>query len=111
MMANSTDNRTAAGLPRRDALALGLGAAAAAGGARRARAQAAPAEVKVAVLAPMSGPWARQGVLKRLGGEMAVDDVNAAGGIRALGGARMKLVVYDAGDSAEKAKNAAQRMV
>jgi branched-chain amino acid transport system substrate-binding protein len=67
--------------------------------------------VKVALLAPISGPWARQGQLMRLGADMAIDDVNAAGGIKALGGAKMELVVYDAGDSTEKAKNAAQRMV
>jgi branched-chain amino acid transport system substrate-binding protein len=42
---------------------------------------------------------------------MAVDDINAAGGIKALDGAKVRLVQYDAGDSAEKAKNAAQRMV
>jgi branched-chain amino acid transport system substrate-binding protein len=42
---------------------------------------------------------------------MAVDDINKAGGIKSLGGAPVRLVQYDAGDSAEKAKNAAQRMV
>ena len=68
-------------------------------------------EVKVAVIAPFSGPWARQGDLMLKGAQMAVDDVNAAGGIKALGGAKMKLVVIDAGDNIEKAKNAAQRMV
>jgi branched-chain amino acid transport system substrate-binding protein len=68
-------------------------------------------DVKVALIAPLSGPWARQGALIKMGAEMAVDDVNAAGGIKALGGAKLKLVVIDAGDSAEKAKNAAQRLV
>ena len=100
-------------ITRRDALALGLGGSALAlgGGApRRARAQA-PEEVKVALLAPMSGPWARQGQLMKLGADLAIEDINSSGGIRALGGARMRLVVYDAGDSTEKAKNAAQRMV
>lgn len=95
-------------ITRRGALALGTAGVAA--GFGRARAQA-PAEVKVAVLAPMSGPWARQGILMRMGAEMAIDDINASGGIRSMGGAKMKLIVYDAGDSAEKAKNAAQRMV
>ena len=94
---------------RRAALAMGA-TAAAAGFVGRARAQS-PAEVKVAVLAPMSGPWARQGLLMKMGAEMALDDINAAGGVKALGGAKMKLVVYDAGESTEKAKNAAQRMV
>ena len=42
---------------------------------------------------------------------MAIEDVNSSGGIKALGGAKMKLVLYDTGDTAEKAKNAAQRLV
>src|SRR5690349_8294182 len=68
-------------------------------------------EVKVALIAPFSGPWARQGELMLKGAQMAVDDINARGGIKSMGGAKMKLVVIDAGDSIEKAKNAAQRMV
>jgi branched-chain amino acid transport system substrate-binding protein len=96
-------------MPRRAALALGLGAGAAALGAGPARAQGQT--VKVALLAPMSGPWARQGQLMRLGADMAIDEINQSGGIRSMGGTRMELVVFDAGDSAEKAKNAAQRMV
>jgi branched-chain amino acid transport system substrate-binding protein len=46
-----------------------------------------------------------------MGAELAIDDVNNSGGIKALGGAKLKLVLYDTGDSAEKAKNAAQRLV
>jgi branched-chain amino acid transport system substrate-binding protein len=68
-------------------------------------------EVKAAVIAPLSGPWARQGQLIRLGAEMAIDEINEKGGIKALGGAKMTLVVSDAGDSTEKAKNAAQRVI
>ena len=74
-------------------------------------ASAAPAEVKIALIAPLSGPWARQGQLMRMGGEMAIDDINAAGGIKSLGGAKLKLVVGDTGDSAESAKNATQRLL
>jgi branched-chain amino acid transport system substrate-binding protein len=92
---------------RRAALAAGVAAAAAAF-APGAWAQAK--EVKVAVIAPISGPWARQGQLIQMGAEMAVDEINQKGGIKALGGARLKLIVADAGDSAEKAKNAAQRL-
>ena len=68
-------------------------------------------EVKVAVVVPLSGPWARNGELHVKGAQLAVDDINAAGGIKALGGAKIKLIVTDAGDSTEKAKNAAQRLV
>jgi branched-chain amino acid transport system substrate-binding protein len=96
-------------MPRRAALALGLGAGAAALGAGAAWAQGQT--VKVALLAPMSGPWARQGQLMRLGADMAIEEINQSGGIRSMGGTKMELVVFDAGDSAEKAKNAAQRMV
>jgi branched-chain amino acid transport system substrate-binding protein len=84
-------------------LALGMA------GAPPASAQAK--DVEVALIVPLSGPWARQGLLERMGAEMAIDDINNAGGIKALGGAKMKLVIADAGDSAEKAKNAAQRLV
>ena len=68
-------------------------------------------EVKVAVAVPISGPWARNGELHVKGAQQAVDDINAQGGVQALGGAKLKLIVVDTGDSAEKAKNAAQRML
>ncbi len=67
--------------------------------------------MKVGLIAPMSGPWARQGDLMLKGANLAIEHINAAGGIKALGGAKMKLLTFDAGDSVEKAKNAAQRMV
>jgi branched-chain amino acid transport system substrate-binding protein len=89
---------------RRAALSL-------AGAALSARARAAPAEVKIAMLMPLTGPWARSGVLEQMGARMAVDDVNATGGIKSLGGAKLTMVEFDAGDSTEKAKDAAQRML
>jgi branched-chain amino acid transport system substrate-binding protein len=85
------------------ALGLGLGTA--------APALTQPAEVKVGLIAPMSGPWARQGDLMQQGAMLAIDRINATGGIKSLGGAKMRLVVFDAGDSVEKAKNTAQRMI
>lgn len=75
-----------------------------------ARAQQ-PADVPVALVAPISGPIARQGELMRLGARLAIEDINAKGGIAALGGAKLRLVVMDAGDSVETAKNAAQRLL
>src|ERR1700720_1914867 len=67
--------------------------------------------VKIAMIAPMSGPWARQGQLLRMGSDLAVEDVNARGGIKSLGGAKLEIIYADAGDSTEKAKNAAQRLL
>jgi branched-chain amino acid transport system substrate-binding protein len=73
--------------------------------------RAQPKPVKVAVIAPLSGPWARQGTLVKWGAETAINEINATGGIKSMGGAKLELVQIDAGDSAEKAKNAAQRLV
>ena len=95
---------------RRTAIKMGLAGTAAVLAPRRARAQT-PREVKIALVVPLSGPWARQGILEQMGAELAIDDVNSGGGIKALGGAKLKLVLYDTGDTAEKAKNAAQRLV
>ena len=76
---------------------------------------AAPAiaadDVKIALVAPLSGRWARQGQLKKMGAEMAIDEINSQGGIKALGGAKIVLREADAGDSVEKAVSAAQRIL
>jgi branched-chain amino acid transport system substrate-binding protein len=68
-------------------------------------------EIEVGLIVPMSGPWARQGDVMKTAAELAVQTINEKGGIKSIGGAKLKLVVFDAGDSVEKAKNAAQRMV
>ncbi len=68
-------------------------------------------DIKVAIIAPLSGPWARQGEFMKMGGNLAIKHINAQGGIKSMGGAKLQLLTFDAGDSAEKAKNAAQRMV
>ncbi len=73
--------------------------------------RAQPKPVKIAVIAPLSGPWARQGTLVKWGAETAVNEINSTGGIKSMGGAKLELVQIDAGDNAEKAKNAAQRLV
>lgn len=76
-----------------------------------AHAMAQTKEVEVGLIAPMSGPWARQGQVMKMAADMAIETINAQGGIKSLGGAKLKLTVFDTGDSVEKAKNAAQRMV
>lgn len=68
-------------------------------------------DIEVGLIAPMSGPWARQGQVMKVAADLAIDTINKQGGIKSLGGAKLKLSVFDAGDSVEKAKNAAQRMV
>lgn len=72
---------------------------------------AGPQTVSVALIAPLSGDWGEQGVLMREGAEFAVDKINASGGIKSLGGAKLKLVVADTGNSVETAVSAAQRVL
>jgi branched-chain amino acid transport system substrate-binding protein len=79
--------------------------------ARFAYAQTTGAPVQVGLLAPISGIYAEFGILMREGAEQAVKDINAAGGVKSLDGAKIDLRIFDCGDTTEKAKNAAQRMV
>jgi branched-chain amino acid transport system substrate-binding protein len=90
------------------ALVLALLLAAPVVGAPRA---VAAEDVKIALVAPLSGRWARQGQLKKMGADMAIDEINGQGGIKALGGAKIILREADAGDSVEKAVSAAQRVL
>ncbi|MGQ3030616.1 MAG: ABC transporter substrate-binding protein [Ferrovibrionaceae bacterium] len=81
---------------RRQALQMaGVGAAMAAIGAPAVlRAQAGT--IKVGVLHPVTGPLAYSGTQARAGALLAVEHINAAGGIKALGGAKIEPVLADA---------------
>src|SRR5262249_6495674 len=76
----------AGALTRRRALTGGIAAIVAAPYIRRGLAQGAI--VKVGVIQPLSGANAQFGVNCRDGIELAADAINAAGGIKALGGAK-----------------------
>ena len=66
-------------------------------------------KVKIALVTNLSGPYALQGELMKQGAELAIEDINASGGIKALNGAQMELEIADAGDSVEAAVAATQR--
>jgi branched-chain amino acid transport system substrate-binding protein len=80
-----------------------LGAAAAATGSVAMpsilRAQGTP--VKLGVLHPVTGALSYSGQQGRLGATLAIDEINAAGGIKALGGAKLDPVLGDARSSPE----------
>ncbi|MBA3039058.1 MAG: ABC transporter substrate-binding protein [Alphaproteobacteria bacterium] len=76
-----------------------------------ARAQSGEKPIQIGLIAPTSGIYARPGTVMKMGAELAIKDVNDAGGISCLGGAPLELVTIDSGDTVEKATNAAQRMV
>jgi branched-chain amino acid transport system substrate-binding protein len=53
------------------------------------------AKIPVGVVLPMSGPFAVAGKLCKYGYDLAVEDINKAGGIKSLGGAQLELVYGD----------------
>ncbi len=52
-------------------------------------------DVKVGLVLPLSGPAAPQGTQLKAGSEIAADEINAAGGIKSMGGAKIKLIFGD----------------
>jgi branched-chain amino acid transport system substrate-binding protein len=58
--------------------------------------RAQPASIKLGLIHPVTGPLAFSGSQCRLGGQMAIADVNAAGGIKSMGGAKIEALLGDA---------------
>ena len=83
---------------RRFLATTALGAAAAASGslAMPSLLHAQGAGVKLGLLHPVTGALSYSGQQGRIGATMAVDEINAAGGIKALGGAKIDPVLGDA---------------
>src|SRR5262245_31487977 len=69
------------------------------------------AAVNIGVIQPLSGALAQFGINSRNGIELVADEINAAGGIKALDGARINLVVSDATSNPTTAPAAAQRLI
>jgi branched-chain amino acid transport system substrate-binding protein len=54
------------------------------------------AAVKLGILHPVSGALSYSGTQGRLGATLAIEEINAAGGIKGLGGAKIEAVLGDA---------------
>lgn len=78
---------------RRRIVVSGAAMAGALAAPRIAGAQARP--VRIGLLHPVTGFVAYSGAQSRLGAQLAIDEVNAAGGIRSMGGARLEPVLGD----------------
>src|SRR5215217_4622218 len=96
-------NSTARISRRRLLQTTALGAATAATGLLSVPAvlRAQGAGVKVGVLHPVSGALSYSGQQGRLGAQIAIEEINAAGGIKALGGAKIEPVLGDAQSTPE----------
>ena len=97
------------GIDRRQTLAVAAGALVAPLVARTAF--AADKVVNVGVIFPLSGANAQFGINSRNAIQLVTDEINAAGGIKSLGGAKINLIVADATSEPTAATNVAQRLV
>jgi branched-chain amino acid transport system substrate-binding protein len=97
-------------LTRRQAMAGGTAAIVAAPFVIRSG-LAQGAAVNIGVIQPLSGANAQFGINCRNGIEFVADTINAAGGIKALGGAKINLVVSDATSNPTTASTVAQRLI
>jgi len=87
---------------RRQFLKTGVAAGAMLSAPAMLRAQS-PAPVKIGILQSMTGTFALDGALAKSGVELAVEEINANGGIRSLGGAPLEIVFGDVRSSPEVA--------
>jgi len=71
----------------------------------------APLEINIAGIYPLTGTFAIDGQLLMAGAQQAVNEINAQGGIQALGGARLVLRVIDSGSTVDSAVSATQRLL
>lgn len=67
--------------------------------------------VTIGALHPLTGPLALDGGQMSAAAQLAVDDINAAGGIAALDGAQLELATADTQGQPEVGQSEAQRMV
>ena len=66
---------------------------------------------KIGAVHPVTGPLAEPGQACRLGAQMAVEAVNAAGGIKSKGGLKLDLVLGDTQTKPENGRVEAERVV
>ena len=70
-----------------------------------------PAAVKVGNILPLSGPSASVGLQNKQSQDMAVEEINQAGGIKSLGGAKIQMFYADSESKPEKGVAEAERLI
>ena len=73
--------------------------------------RAQPKTFKIGAIHPVTGALAEPGQACRLGAQMAVDAINAAGGIKAKGGLKLELILGDTQTKPENGRVEAERVV
>jgi len=73
--------------------------------------KAAPATIKIGSVQPATGPLAVIGQGQRRGNQLAVDYINAKGGIKSMGGAKLELLLGDSETKAVVGRSEADRLI
>src|SRR5262245_45917675 len=97
-------------ISRRRVLQTTAFGAAAASLAMPAVLRAQGAAVRIGVLHPVSGALSYSGQQGRLGAQLAIDEINGASGIKALGGAKLEPVLGDAQSTPEGGNAEVEKM-
>lgn len=71
---------------------------------------AQPAAIKVGLVHPVSGGLAYSGGQSRMGAMLAIDEINAAGGIKSMGGAKLQGLLGDSQSRPEIGVSEVERM-
>jgi branched-chain amino acid transport system substrate-binding protein len=90
--------------------AAGLGMAATTFGVPKLL-RAAPPTIKIGSVQPATGPLAVIGVGQRRGNQLAVDYINAMGGIKSMDGAKLELLLGDSESKPEVGRSEADRLI
>ena len=72
---------------------------------------ASPKEIIIGSIQPVTGPLPDIGIAMQRGNKMAVDDVNARGGIKSMGGAKLKLLLGDCEAKEDVGRIVAERQI
>ena len=72
---------------------------------------AQPKVVKVGNILPLSGPSASVGQQSKNSQDMAIEEINAAGGIKSLGGAKITMIYSDSESKPDKGVAEAERLI
>ena len=73
--------------------------------------RAQPKEILIGSIQPVTGVIADLGISDRRANQLAVDEINASGGIKSLGGAKLKLLLGDCEAKEELGRSEAERLI
>jgi branched-chain amino acid transport system substrate-binding protein len=68
-------------------------------------------EIKIASIQPVTGVISDIGISMRRGNQLAVENINAQGGIKSMGGATLKLLLADTGAKEEVSRSETERLI